>query len=65
MNENLIKYAVIFCLVIGQILVVYLITDNGTKVIGTENALKTGIIFGIFYLIAWMKCPKIKQTKTN
>jgi len=65
MNENLIKYAVIFLLVIGQTIVVYLITDNGTKVIGTENAIITGVIFGILYLIAWMKCPKLKQPKTN
>jgi len=65
MNENLIKYAVIFCIVIAQTIAVYAVTDNGTKVIGTENAVVTGVIFGILYLIAWMKCPKIKQTKTN
>ena len=65
MNENLIKYAVIFLLVIGQTIVVYLITDNGTKVIGTENAVVVGVIFGILYLIAWWKCPKLKQSKTN
>ena len=65
MNENLIKYAVIFCIVIAQTIAVYAVTDNGTKVIDTENAVVTGVIFGILYLIAWMKCPKIKQTKTN
>ena len=65
MNENLLRYLTIFCIVITQTIVVYLITDNGTKVIGTENAIITGVIFGILYLIAWMKCPKLKQPKTN
>jgi len=65
MNENLLKYAIMLCVFIVQMMVVWEVTDNGTEIINIINALITGIVFGIMYVITWMKCPKLKVVKNK
>lgn len=62
MNENLLRYALMFCIFLSQVLVIWIIPDKEGEY---TNAMIIGAIYGIIYVVTWIKCPKLKVVKNG